>query len=219
MTIKILLILIFSTVITYIVNPVPTFAAVNYLTDCAKLNDLPKFNKATYVFKGIVDGNLYNNIKMENDIQKYFQIKLDYINQTSNYGNGSLFFEENNNMTKYLDFNLTDTYTQCAIVHDESKQYIDLIPLFHQKKYCADHMSITFEGVTYMNINQNTFTEPKTMNLVVIYKNVSGQGDKWKGNIQLADKYDSLDVQIAEFSCTFNPGSNLSTQSTTSTSR
>lgn len=202
MIIIILLILGF-TIITYFITPIPTFAAVNYLTDCIKLNDLPKFNKVTYVFEGIIDGNLYNNINLDNDDTKYFQIKIDNINQTSNYGKGSLFFDKNNNTTKYLDFTLTDTYTQCTIVHDESKQYSDLIPLFHQKEYCADHMSLTFEGVTYMNLNQHTTTEPKTLNLNIIYKNISGEGDKWKGIIQIADKYGSLDVDKAEFSCKF----------------
>ena len=67
------------------------------------------------------------------------------------------------------------------------KNIQNFVPLFSLPKengYCLENMGITFEGVTYTNLNQNKTTEPETLNLVIIYQHDSTDLiDKYKGTI------------------------------------
>jgi hypothetical protein len=221
MTTNIYLFLLLSTIIIYISNPVQSFALATTETDvstnnsidikkklfdCAKENSLPPYNKAVYSFKGVLDENLYNNTKMDNYDKKNFYIN---INNVDNITKGSVIFTQNN-ISKYLGFKVTNAYTQCVIQIFEPKSHLKSDSLQAKFPYlpgCSE-LGITLNGVTFSNLNQKNMLENKAFNLKITelgFLFSSAQpievSDVYKGNLDFANKFISLDIDKIEFSC------------------
>lgn len=223
---NVLLFLLLSTIVIYISNPAQSFALAttetdvstnksidlkNKLFDCAKEKSSPPYNKAVYSFKGVLDGNLYNNTKMDNYDKKNFYIN---INNVDNITKGSVIFTQNTT-SKYLGFKVTDAYTQCVIqiFEPNSQQRSASLEGKFPPLFDCSELGITLNGVTFSNLNQKNTIENKAFNLKItelglLYKPLTSTtaqpneiSDVYKGNIDFANKFISLDIDKVEFSC------------------
>ena|SRR5687768_2114384 len=230
MNINILLFFLLSTIVIYISNPAQLFALATNETDvstinsidikrkildCSKISSYPPYNKAVYLFKGVLDENLYNNTKMDNYDKKNFYIN---INNVDNITKGSVIFTQNN-ISKYLGFKVTDAHTECVIQIFEPKSQQRPESLQGKFSFLPEcfQLGITLNGVTFSNLNQKNMTENKAFNLKItelglLYKPLTltapGEpieySDVFNGNLDFANKFISLDIDKVEFSCVRN---------------